>query len=202
MRNTYGPRNYVLGAALLVYIGLFALAALVEPLRPDFLDRAHDFANAALLSIGVRAGMPVFEGQDDLEFKQAGRCPIVIGHTPDGGRRALYNSLDQCRPQPFRWTADRLHVTMQRSLDAVRQAPSPESQRKFLQVIADYYCHSPQIANDDISEVSILWMLVRKSYRTGELVDAPKLWYHGRCDTGRPSPKPWPSVSDLLRVAS
>lgn len=187
-------RAYVLLPGLVGYVALLMLGAWPEPLRPGFLETPQRLVNAVLNSLTIYPGQDVFKGAETFDFKLKAWCIAVVGHTSTGDLRVLYERGDDCVQPSFRWHADVYNVTLQQllMLSSQTQSSSHQSTPILLTNLADYYCHSRLINNDDVAQVSILSMQIFKSYTTREMARRTTLDYHWDCITNAPGAQPWP----------
>ena len=201
--NRQTLRKVVLAPLLLGYMALLILAAWTDPVRPGFANGIQGISERVLLRYNIRAGIPVYHGGEKRDSKHKAQCVVVVGHDERGRLRMLHEQLDECGDDGpfFRFVADRYDLALQLVVNFSIQSKqhAPGRSQAALATLADYFCHSPLVANRGIEQVSTIVVRVRKSYSSGQVTKRSRLIHHWSCEANRVEPRPWP-VSLLFEL--
>jgi hypothetical protein len=177
-------------AALCSYCFLLLAAALpAELLGGRALSELKLGAGYGLHSLGITAGLEVFDGKKSLHAIHRMTCFRVVG---EGARRVvLYDDLSLCRDRRIEPVRDPLRVFQMRRLSAafvdLNLGGHGDLRRELLQplfLFSDYYCHQPSARQAGVERVTIEALYVGLDTRDGTTGEVPM---RGSRDCSRPT---------------
>ncbi len=138
-------------ALLTAYSAVLVLSAFPPEARPRFLDVPSEVARIALRSLGIRAGVAVFEtGRDDPRIVIRQDCIRLRGREANGRMIVLAPQDDHCVTEGVRvivpWMEGALRTLVLRSPPGLAEP-----------LIGDWVCHGPHWDAYDLREVELVW---------------------------------------------
>jgi hypothetical protein len=183
------PRERVLRAAVLVYLGLLVLAAIPAALRPGLLLAPARLADRVLGAVAISPGLAIFSGSVTAVHRRA-TCVRVRAERPGGGAETLYAS--GCPPTGFRWRIDPWDEMVEglvRRTRIERFARDPAAKLPLswdllkLQALGDFFCHSPLAAPGEREAVTLESRNLLVLYSSGLRTEDRAIACRWRCGT-------------------
>lgn len=174
---------------LTLYAASLFFASWPEEFLPPSLHDAHASARSFQRRLLMEAGMGVFKGSDDDERLHVS-CFKILGHTADGQSFLLHETYPKCIPGRF-LRADVMNILLFRAFISEPGRPKARFSllKENLTATSRFFCYGRN-PRRGISEISILSMITKRSYTTGEMRTSLEALLRYDCNTDREIPAP------------
>lgn len=194
---------------LLVYTGLLVTSALVDEVRPSFLDRPQALARSALGAFGIRAGHELMRASYPGDYRSQAYCMIVRGEGGESPSVFLFPEDGRCPDSGLRPRLPPVERALYRLLrhawwnQIVSERPGAPPRalarsRYTLKRIGRHFCTRPEMADRSDASVSLVWYVYEVGYESGHRRRTNYLQLRWLCESERLVDVLWAPGDEIL----